>query len=60
MPIVKTKSAAGISWTKHHHFGHSASNCDPGGVRFTKLYRYMDADFARSIRISISLWMVRT
>ncbi len=25
-------------------FGHSASNCDPDGVRFTKLYRYMDAD----------------
>ena len=28
-------------------FGHSASNCDPGGVRFTKLYRYMDANFAK-------------
>ena len=28
-------------------FGHSASNCDPDGVRFTKLYRYMDADFAK-------------
>lgn len=47
MPIVKTKSAAGISWTKHHHFGHSASNCDPDGVRFTKLYRYMDVDFVK-------------
>ena len=23
-------------------FGHSASNCDPDGVRFTKLYRYID------------------
>ena len=33
-------------------FGHSASNCDPDGVRFTKLYRYMDADFVKSIRIS--------
>ena len=28
-------------------FGHSASNCDPDGVRFTKLYRYMDADFVK-------------
>ena len=28
-------------------FGHSASNCDPDGVRFSKLYRYMDADFAK-------------
>ena len=28
-------------------FGHSASNCDPDGVRFTKLHRYMDADFAK-------------
>ena len=28
-------------------FGHSASNCDPNGVRFTKLYRYMDADFVK-------------
>ena len=28
-------------------FGHSASNCDPDGMRFTKLYRYMDADFAK-------------
>ena len=23
-------------------FGHFASNCDPDGVRFTKLYRYID------------------
>ena len=28
-------------------FGHSASNCNPDGVRFTKLYRYMDADFVK-------------
>ena len=28
-------------------FGHSASNCDPDGVRFTKLYHYMDADFVK-------------
>ena len=28
-------------------FDHSASNCDPDGVRFTKLYRYMDADFVK-------------
>ena len=28
-------------------FGHSASNCDPDGVKFTKLHRYMDADFVR-------------
>ena len=28
-------------------FGHSASNCDPDGVRFTKLHRYMDADFVK-------------
>ena len=28
-------------------YGHSASNCDPDGVRFTKLHRYMDADFVR-------------
>ena len=28
-------------------FGHSASNCDPDGVRFTKLYRYMDVDFVK-------------
>ena len=28
-------------------FGHSASSCDPDGVRFTKLYRYMDADFVK-------------
>ena len=28
-------------------YGHSASNCDPDGVQFTKLYRYMDADFAK-------------
>ena len=27
--------------------GHSASNCDPDGVRFTKLHRYMDADFVK-------------
>lgn len=26
-------------------YGHSASNCDPDGPKFTKLYRYMDADF---------------
>ena len=28
-------------------FGHSASNCDPDGPKFTKLFRYMDADFVR-------------
>ena len=28
-------------------FGHSASNCDPDGGKFTKLHRYMDADFVR-------------
>ena len=40
-------------------FGHSASNCDPDGVRFTKLYRYMDADFVKE-HPYISLWMART
>ena len=28
-------------------FGHSASNCDPDGVRFTKLHRYMNPDFVK-------------
>lgn len=28
-------------------FGHSASNCDPDGPKFTKLYRYMDAAFVQ-------------
>ena len=28
-------------------YGHSSNDCDPDGVRFTKLYRYMDADFAK-------------
>ena len=28
-------------------FGHSASNCDPDGPKFTKLYRYMDAAFVK-------------
>ena len=28
-------------------FGHSASNCDPDGPKFTKLHRYMDADYAK-------------
>lgn len=28
-------------------FGHSAGNCDPDGIKFTKLHRYMDADFVR-------------
>lgn len=28
-------------------FGHSANNCDPDGLKFTKLHRYMDADFVR-------------
>ncbi len=28
-------------------FGHSASECDPNGPKFTKLYRYMDADFVK-------------
>ena len=28
-------------------FGHSANDCDPDGVRFTKLHRYMDADFVK-------------
>ncbi len=28
-------------------FGHSASDCDPDGPKFTKLYRYMDADFVK-------------
>ena len=28
-------------------FGHSASNCDPDGPKFTKLYRYTDADFVK-------------
>ena len=28
-------------------FGHSASNCAPDGPKFTKLYRYMDADFVK-------------
>lgn len=29
-------------------FGHSASNCDPDGPKFTKLYRYTDAEFVRN------------
>ena len=28
-------------------YGHSANDCDPDGVRFTKLHRYMDADFVK-------------
>ena len=28
-------------------YGHSASNCDPDGLRFTKLHRYMDAAFVK-------------
>ena len=28
-------------------FGHSASDCNPDGPKFTKLYRYMDADFVK-------------
>ena len=28
-------------------FGHSASNCDPDGPKFTKLHRYMDADYVK-------------
>ena len=28
-------------------YGHSANDCDPDGVRFSKLYRYMDADFVK-------------
>ena len=28
-------------------YGHSSSDCDPDGVRFTKLHRYMDADFVK-------------
>ena len=28
-------------------FGHSASNCDPDGPRFTKLHRYLDADYVK-------------
>ena len=28
-------------------FGHSATNCDPDGPKFTKLHRYMDADFVQ-------------
>lgn len=28
-------------------FGHSASNCDPDGPKFTRLHRYIDADFVR-------------
>ena len=29
-------------------FGHSASICNPDGPKFTKLYRYMDADFVQA------------
>ena len=28
-------------------FGHSASDCDPDGPRFTKLHRFMDADYVQ-------------
>lgn len=28
-------------------FGHSATNCDPDGPKFTKLHRYMDAGFVQ-------------
>ena len=28
-------------------FGYSATNCDPDGPKFTKLHRYMDADFVQ-------------
>ena len=28
-------------------YGHSANDCDPDGVRFTKLHRYMDANFVK-------------
>ena len=28
-------------------FGHSSNDCDPDGPKFTKLYRYMDADFVK-------------
>ena len=28
-------------------YSHSANDCDPDGVRFTKLHRYMDADFVK-------------
>lgn len=28
-------------------FGHSAGNCSPDGPKFTKLHRYMDADFVQ-------------
>ena len=28
-------------------YGHSSNDCDPDGVRFTKLHRYMDADFVK-------------
>ena len=28
-------------------FGHSAISCDPDGPKFTKLYRYTDADFVK-------------
>ena len=28
-------------------YGHSSNDCDPYGVRFTTLYRYMDADFVK-------------
>ena len=28
-------------------FGHSASNCDPDGLKLTKLHRYMDADYMK-------------
>ena len=28
-------------------FGHSATNCDPDGPKFTKLHRYMDTDFVQ-------------
>ena len=42
-------------------FGHSASNCDPDGVRFSKLYRYMDADFAKEHPyISVQINMILT
>ena len=40
-------------------FGHSASNCDPDGPKFTKLYRYMDADFVKRASVYLSLWMAR-
>ena len=41
-------SARGKLDTNTTIFGHSASNCDVNGPKFTKLYRYMDADYVKA------------